>query len=72
VANDQLVKTFDGREAPGADVADCFDPDCELGCDAGILTRGVARPGGTGRSTDVCPCAVRRWQKQNPIPNEAA
>lgn len=61
----QTIDTFDGRKADGAEVADFYDPSCSLGCDLGVLTRAVpVRKGAraTVPRTDVCSCAINRWQ----------
>lgn len=64
----QVIRTFDGRKVDGAEVADSYDPRCPLGCDLGLLTRAVPfRKGGVAvPRTDVCSCAINRWQAAHP------
>lgn len=65
----EIVKTFDGRTVDATEVADCFDPDCDLGCDLGLLSRMVPLKKGSRAlvpTTNVCSCAINSWQKKNP------
>lgn len=68
----ETIEIF-GKAIPTAEVADYFDPDCELRCELGSLTRGVPAPkdmkelrGKILQVTTLCPCAVRRYKRSNP------
>ena len=64
-----------GQKIPTADVAEYFDPSCDLRCDDGALTRGVPAPkefkelrGKIFQVTGLCPCAVRGYKRVFPAP----
>jgi hypothetical protein len=66
-----------GQKIPTAEVAEYFDPSCDLRCDHGALTRGVPAPkefkgmrGKIFQITALCPCAVRGYKRQHPAPIE--
>ena len=71
------VETIDiyGEKIPTAEVAEYFNPSCDLRCDRGALTRGVPAPkefkelrGKVFQITGLCPCAVRGYKRVHPAP----